>query len=97
MTKAGVLFNFSGTTRYCSRTNEMRFSAASLLPGQSPSLFKPVWKSKFYGAFVLNHRVVLHAIDATPVRWRDFHAAPRQSGTIFESAYSGAAGVFDSG
>ena len=30
----------------------------------------PVWKSKFYGAFVLNHRVVLHAIDATPARWR---------------------------
>ena len=31
---------------------------------------EPVWKSKFYGAFVLNRRVVLHAIDATPVRWR---------------------------
>merc|ERR1712138_341758 len=30
----------------------------------------PVWKSKFYGAFVLNHRVVLHAIDATSARWR---------------------------
>ena len=30
----------------------------------------PVWKSKFYGAFVLNHRVVLHAIDTTPARWR---------------------------
>ena len=29
-----------------------------------------VWKSKFYGAFVLNHRVVLHAIDAMPARWR---------------------------
>jgi len=29
-----------------------------------------VWKSKFYGAFVLNHHVVLHAIDATHVRWR---------------------------
>ena len=29
-----------------------------------------VWKSKFYGAFVLNHRVVLRAIDATPARWR---------------------------
>ena len=29
-----------------------------------------VWKSKFYGVFVLNHRVVLHAIDATPARWR---------------------------
>ena len=28
----------------------------------------PVWKSKFYGAFVLNHRVVLHAIDATPAQ-----------------------------
>ena len=31
---------------------------------------RPVWKSKFYGAFVLNQRVVLHAIDATPARWR---------------------------
>ena len=29
-----------------------------------------VWKLKFYGAFVPNHRVVLHAIDATPARWR---------------------------
>ena len=29
---------------------------------------RPVWKSKFYGAFVLNRRVVLHAIDATPAR-----------------------------
>ena len=25
---------------------------------------------KFHGAFVLNCRVVLHAIDATPARWR---------------------------
>ena len=25
---------------------------------------------KFYGAFVLNRRLVLHAIDATPARWR---------------------------
>ena len=32
--------------------------------------FGPVWKPKFCGAFVLNHRVVLHAIDATPARWR---------------------------
>ena len=30
----------------------------------------PVWKSKFYCAFMLNHRVGLHAIDATPARWR---------------------------
>ena len=31
---------------------------------------EPVWKSKFYGAFVLNCRIVLHAIDVTPARWR---------------------------
>ena len=29
-----------------------------------------MWKSKFYGAFVLHRRVDLHAIDATPARWR---------------------------
>ena len=33
-------------------------------------LYGPVWKSKFSGAFVLHHRVVLHAIDAMPARWR---------------------------
>ena len=27
-------------------------------------------KSKVHGAFVLNRRVALHAIDATPARWR---------------------------
>jgi len=30
----------------------------------------PVWKSKFHGASVLNLRVDLHAIDATPGRRR---------------------------
>ena len=30
----------------------------------------PVRKSKFYSVFVLNHRVVLHAVDAMPARWR---------------------------
>ncbi len=29
-----------------------------------------VHKSKFYGAFVLNRRLDLHVIDATPARWR---------------------------
>ena len=42
--------------------------------GRSPRVdsgwLAPVWKSKFYDAFVLNHRVVLHAIDAMPARWR---------------------------
>jgi len=32
-----------------------------------------VWKSKFYGVFALNHRVVLHAIDATPESRRSQH------------------------
>ena len=36
-----------------------------------------MWKSKFYGAFVLNRRVDLYAIDATPARWRgDATCAP---------------------
>ena len=35
-----------------------------------PKKHAAVWKSKFYGAFALNHCVVLHAIDATPARWR---------------------------
>ena len=36
---------------------------------------------KFYGAFVLNHRVVLHAIDATPASmvWRSRFLAARRS------------------
>ena len=32
--------------------------------------FTTVCKSKFYGAIVLNRRVDLYAIDATPARWR---------------------------
>ena len=40
-------------------------------------LSMPVWKSKFYRAFVLNRRVVLHDIDAMPTRWRgDAGSAP---------------------
>jgi hypothetical protein len=44
----------------------------------------PVWKSKFHGAFALNRRVALHAIDATPARWRGdasfLTARPSQDG-----------------
>ena len=36
--------------------------------GRAPQRRRPVRKSKFYGAFALNHRVVLHAIGATPAR-----------------------------
>ena len=48
---------------------ESRFKDASyyywLLASET---LRAVWKSKFYGAFVLTRRVVLHAIDATPAR-----------------------------
>ena len=47
-----------------------------------------MWKSKFYGAFVLNHRVDLHAIDATPARWRgDVGSLPLDGapGTLVDS------------
>ena len=37
------------------------------LRNQDECLSIPVWKSKFYVAF---SRVVLHAIDVTPARWR---------------------------
>ena len=36
--------------------------------GRAPQRRRPVWKSKFYGAFALNRRVDLHAIDATSAR-----------------------------
>ncbi len=47
-------------------------------PTSNAVLCWPVRKSRFYGAFVLNHRVVLHAIDAMPARCApdalvDFH------------------------
>ena len=39
-----------------------------------------MWKSKFYSAFVLNHRVARHAIDAAPARWRgDAGSSPLES------------------
>ena len=40
------------------------------LPSNVRDQKRPVRKSEFYGAFVLNRRAVLHAIDATPARWR---------------------------
>ena len=36
--------------------------------------------TQFHGAFVLNHRVVLHAIDATPARWRGDAGSPPLDG-----------------
>ena len=47
----------------------------------------PVRTSKLYGAFVLNRRVDLHAIDATPARWR---------GEIGSSPLDGASAVTSS-
>ena len=42
--------------------------AFSFVAGVPPLV--AVWKSKFYGEFVLNRRVDLHAIDAALARWR---------------------------
>ena len=43
--------------------------------------FTTVCKSKFYGAIVLNRRVDLYAIDATPARWRgDAGSCNRRTG-----------------
>ena len=57
--------------RQTARRRSPRDGTAPGAPGRRFLLRRrPVWKSKFYGAFVLNHRVVLHAIDATPARWR---------------------------
>ena len=53
-------------------------------PG-SPLPLVPVCKSKFYGAFVLNHRIILHAIDATPARWRgDAGSSPLAAGALVD-------------
>ena len=51
-------------------------------PASSPPS-SPVWKSKMLRR-VLNHRVVLHAIDATPARWRCrfLTARPSQHGRV---------------
>ena len=35
------------------------------------------WLRKFYGCVHLNHRVFLHAIDATPARWRGIKTLQR--------------------
>ena len=44
---------------------------AALAPGGRPArTAKSCVEIKVYGPFVLHHRVVLHAIDATPARWR---------------------------
>ena len=54
---------------------------------------RPVWKSKFYGAFVLNRRVVLHAIDATPDRWRgDVGSSPLDGASAATSSCTRRAG-----
>jgi hypothetical protein len=45
--------------------NNDYYTMGNVIPG-----LKIVWKSQFYGTFVLNLRVVLHAIDVPPARWR---------------------------
>ena len=60
-----------------SRANYLMISNSKCSSGSSARAFpvkkhgsRTVWQSKFDGAFVLNRRVVLHAVDAAPARWR---------------------------
>ena len=57
---AGYVFGFAWATLW-STAGKVAGSVLSYWIGRCA----PVWKSKFYGAFVLDRRVVLHAIDAT--------------------------------
>ena len=67
----GAFFEFSaggifGASRgRPASTARMRAFMGLISAPLSSSAALPVWKSKFYGAFVLNRRVDLHAIDAT--------------------------------
>ena len=49
------------------RRRALALLVATLAPTRGPSACVEI---KIYGAFVLNHRVVLDAIDAMPARWR---------------------------
>ena len=60
--------------RRSSRPARRRAAAAVAANGAAASLDdvdNSCVEIRIYGVFVLNHRVVLHAIDATPARWRD--------------------------
>ena len=52
------------------RLSRLYESKKEAVPATDWGGVRPVQKSKFHGAFVLNQRVVLHAIDATPARRR---------------------------
>jgi len=53
-----------------------------LHPERQRKTFVAVHKSKFHGAIALNLRVVVHAIDATPARWRgDVGSSPLDTGS----------------
>ena len=60
----------SAAVRYLGPDAELAGYEALRLTNELTSVSQSVWKSKFYGAFVLNRRVDLHAIDAPPARWR---------------------------
>ena len=64
-----------------------------LHPERQRKTFVAVHKSKFHGAIALNLRVVVHAIDATPARWRgDVGSSPRDGASAATSSYTQYAG-----
>ena len=73
--RARFVARFVAFSTFVSTTSGLFFGQAGALLGTGPLVPYLVgacveFQSKFYGAFVLNRRVVLHAIDATPARWR---------------------------
>ena len=68
----------SAAVRYLGPDAELAGYEALRLTNDLESVSQSVWKSKFYGAFVLNRRVDLYAIDTMP-RWRGGVPVPHRS------------------
>ena len=66
----GGKYTFHTTTEDCNVCAHCLENCCCPYYDDEEDLLVTVWKSNFYGAFVLNRRVDLHAIDATPARWR---------------------------
>jgi hypothetical protein len=86
MARGSLRSRFVGKPSSSQGSSTVGSALRNLFASSRAEAFLPVWKSKFYGAFVLNQNVVLHAIDATPARWRgDFHTGRRNSSSTTAS------------
>ena len=86
MARGSLRSRFVGKPSSSQGSSTVGSALRNLFASSRAEAFLPVWKSKCYGAFVLNQNVVLHAIDATPARWRgDFHTGRRNSSSTTAS------------